>query len=788
MISLYHTLEFDRVREKLAGCASSPLGAERAQGLEPIHDEPLLATRMRQTTEMRDTLDYDQSLPMDGIHDLRPLVKQLRVGGSFLQPEELLLVLQTLGAVRRLHFYLSGRREKNAALWQIASGLIPLESLEKEIRRCIDENAVQVKDDASPELASLRKQIIRAQNHARQKMEAMVRNLGSQGMLQENVITVRNGRLVLMVKDDYKRKVRGLVLDQSASGSSLFIEPLEALEDNNHIRELQAEETREVERILRALSDKIRGALSQISTNVERLGELDLIYSQGVLSRLLQGHAPELVSEPLLAIAGGRHPLLLLRMGEKNVIPLDVTLGEDFATLIISGPNAGGKTVALKTVGLLTLMARCGLHIPALPHTRIGAIEHIFASIGDQQSIDNDLSTFSSHLESLREISEAANDHSLVLIDEIGSGTDPEEGSALAMSLLEKLTTAGALSLVTTHQSALKAFAYRTERVENGSMEFDVETLKPTYRFRTGIPGSSYAFEIASRMGLQEALIARARELVGAQKDRLEGLILELESKIQHYQTLSREAGLRETEFRGLAKLYQERSDMLKKEEKALKRKAAAEAEEILQQANAAVEQSIREIKEKNAEREAIRTAKERLSQQREKVIKEKKIVQADDTPVVINGPAAKGDYVRWEKMSGTGEVISEPDQQGRVLVRVGGVKIKAPLLELQKVSSAPQKRQTISTVMLEKPEAVKNEIDLRGLRADEALERVQYFLDEAYLAGFSEVRIIHGKGTGALRASIGKFLRTSPRVESARLGNWNEGDSGVTVVALKAG
>ena len=786
MISLFHTLEFDRVREKLAACASSPLGAEAALAIAPLADHVRLSRLMQQTTEMRDTLDYDQAVPMEGIHDLRPLLKHLRVGGSHLMPEDLVLVARTLGAVRRLHAYFSSRREKNAALWETASGLKPLQAIEKEIHRCIDENALQVKDDATPELASVRKQIARAQHHARQKMETMVRHLAAQGMLQENVITVRSGRLVLMVKEDYKRKVRGLVLDQSASGSSLFIEPLEALEDNNRIRELQSEEVREVERILRVLSDKLRDVYGDVDTNVAVLAELDLLYARGVFSRQLQGHAPELVAEPLVTIAAGRHPLLLLRMGEKAVVPLDVTLGETFHTLIISGPNAGGKTVALKTVGLLTLMARCGLHIPALPHSRIGTIEHIFASIGDQQSIDNDLSTFSSHLESLRHIAANADAHSLVLIDEIGSGTDPEEGSALAMSLLERLTTVRALALVTTHQSALKAFAYRTGGVENGSMEFDVETLIPTYRFRSGIPGSSYAFEIAGRMGLEEALIARARELVGAQKDRLEGLILELESEIQNYQTLSREAGLRETEYRGLARLYQERSDTLKREEKALKRKAAAEAEDILLQANAAVEQSIREIKEKNAEREVIRAAKERLSQQRERVVTEKKRVESEETAAIDTTPAVKGDYVRWEKMSGLGEVISEPDQQGRVLVRVEGIKIKAPLQELQKVNAAPQKRQLLSTVLLEKPEAVRNEIDLRGLRADEALERVQYFLDEAYLAGFSEVRIIHGKGTGALRSSIGKFLRTSPRVESARLGNWNEGDSGVTVVALK--
>ncbi len=423
-------------------------------------------------------------------------------------------MMQTLGTARRLHLYFASRREKTPHLNVIAARIQPREALEKEIRRCIDENTLLVKDDASPELASLRKQLSRAQNHARQKMEAMLRSLAGQGVLQENLITVRNGRLVLMVKEEYKRKVRGLVLDQSASGSSLFVEPLESLEDNNRIRELQAEEAREVERILRRIADELRAALPALELNIELLAQLDLLYAQGAFSRRLGAHAPELVNEALLDIAGGRHPLLVLRMGEKETVPLDIALGEKYHTLIISGPNAGGKTVALKTVGLLTIMARCGLHIPALPHSRIGAINQVFASIGDQQSIDNDLSTFSSHLASLKAISSSANAGSLVLIDEIGAGTDPEEGSALAMSILERLTQSRALSLVTTHQSALKAFAYRTEGVENGSMAFDVETLKPTYQFRAGIPGSSYAFEIAGRMGLSDELISRAQELV----------------------------------------------------------------------------------------------------------------------------------------------------------------------------------------------------------------------------------------------------------------------------------
>ncbi len=790
MISTFQTLEFDRVREKLAECASSELGHERALVVEPLSDENLLAERMAQTTEMRDLLDYDQALPIDGIHDLRPQVRSLRIGGSYLSPEELMPVLRTLAAVRRLRLYFVSRSEKIPCLTRIAEQLEPREAVEKEIRRCIDENTLVVKDEASPELAGVRKQLARAQSHARQRMESMLRTLAGQGVLQENLITVRNGRLVLMVKEEYKRKVRGLVLDQSASGSSLFVEPIESVEDNNRIRELEAEEAREVERILRHLADLLRAALPAIEANLELLARLDLLYAQGCFSRRLNAHPPELVPESLLHIASGRHPLLVLRMGEKEVIPLDILLGENSHTIIISGPNAGGKTVALKTVGLLTLMARSGLHIPALPHSRIGAIKRVYASIGDQQSIDNDLSTFSSHLAGLKAIAESAGAGSLVLIDEIGAGTDPEEGSALAMAILEKLTDRRALSLVTTHQSALKAFAYRTEGVENGSMAFDIDTLQPTYHFRAGIPGSSYAFEIAGRMGLAAGLISRALELVGAQKDRLEGLILELEGKIQHYDEIGRQADLRETEYRGLLKLYQERSEQLRREEKALKRKAAEEAEEILRRTNSTVESAIREIREKQAQTEAIRAAKQALESRRREVAQELEKVKAVEPPPAEesaeSGPIQVGDAVRWEKMSSVGEVVSEPDQQGRVLIQVEGVKIRAPLAELRKSSRRELRRRGGTRILLDEEAPVRNEVDLRGLRAEEAIERVEVYLDEAIMAGYSEVRIIHGKGTGALRASIGRFLRDHPRVANARLGNWNEGNAGVTVVELR--
>lgn len=785
MEAVLQTLEFDRIRERLADFAASPLGEELAGKVQPLNDIASIEESLHQTTELRSLVDFDQPLPIDGISDIRTSMKKARIAGSLLNVVELSTIADTLAVVRRLQKYFSSRKEKIPTLNRLIAKLVSVKVVETEITRSIDTATAEVKDNASAALARIRKQLARAQVSARHKIESLLKNFAAHGMLQENVISVRDGRLVLMVKEEYKRKVRGLVHDRSSSGSSLFIEPLETLEDNNRIRELQAEEKKEIEIILLSLTDLVREHLDPIALNVDVLGKLDLLYAKAGLSKALNANQPELVDDNIISIQQGRHPLLLLRMGEKNVIPLDLELGSSFRTCIISGPNAGGKTVALKTIGLLTMMVQCGLHIPALPHSRFGKIDQVFASIGDQQSIENDLSTFSSHLEDLKNIAENATSHSLVLIDEIGSGTDPEEGTALAMALLESLTDKKCLTVVTTHQSALKAFAFQTEGVENASMEFDVRTLQPTYHFRVGVPGSSYAFEIAQRMGLPKNLNERARELVGSQKDKLEGLIIELENRVQHFKELEQEANIKETQLRGLTKLYREMKEELDRNQKKIKREAAREAEKIVNEANASVERTIREIKESNAAREKIIQARQIIDSEKKKIqVIKQEVEQAD--AVINTTPITKGDYVRWEKAGTKGQVVSDKDKQGRVYLQADGAKVRVPVAELTKLSAPPKPAQRVVKVNTDHQQIKSSELDLRGLRAEEAREKVDQFLDEAILAGFQNVRVIHGKGTGRLRAQIGDFLRRHPQVQSTRLGHWNEGDSGVTVVELK--
>ncbi len=759
----FETLEFNKICEKIASCASSDLGHELAFEIKPENNSVQLLKKHNQVTELRDILDYDQYPPIDGISDIRPLLKKVRLAGSMLSPHELGQILQNLIVVRKLRHFFSAREDRISNLKEITGLLKPSAEAEKEIDRCIDITTNTVKDGASPALAGIRRQITRTQNAVRSKIAVKLKQFSEQGILQENVISIRDGRFVLVVKEEYKRKVKGLVHGQSASGSSYFIEPMDVFEDNNYIRELQTQETREIEKNLFLLTNLLREEINLLESNIHVLGELDLVFAKAVFSKQINGNQPELVDEKIISIAQGRHPLLVLRMGEKQVVPLDLELGEKFYTLIISGPNAGGKTVALKTVGLLTLMARSGLHIPALPHSRIGNITHVFACIGDQQSIENDLSTFSSHINVLGDIAEHADHNSLVLVDEIGTGTDPEEGTAIAMSLLEDLTGRKCLSVVTTHLGALKAFAFRTEGIENASLEFDAETLQATYNFRVGIPGSSYAFDIAQRMGYPVDLINKSRELIGTHKDKLEGLILDLEDKVREYKKLTTEFKLKESGLKSLQKLYTERSEALKRDEKKIKGQAVKEAEEIISQANSLIEKTIREIKEQNARREAIVKAKTIINEQKTKIkiIKKQTAEPAEKVSPISVEP---GEFVKWKNSNTTGKVISRVDKKGRVYVQLNGVKMKVPISELEK-SKDTQKKKSIFKLNVEEKQIITNEVDLRGMNSEEARETVDRFIDEALLTGFKEIRIIHGKGTGKLRIEIREYLKTpSPK------------------------
>jgi DNA mismatch repair protein MutS2 len=787
LAELYQLLEFDKIIVQMKQLAISEMASERFDDLRLSADKPAIERALTETTELRGILDHEASFPLHQLWDVRDELDSAAIEGNYLKPEALLRVTENLRTSWQVRSFLHNRISAYPNLWRHAESITNFKHIEAEIDAKIDSQSRAVRDSASPKLHQIRKEIARGEERVRRVLESQFKTYAQRGVLQDDVVTFREGRLVLPVKIENRERVKGLVHGHSASGSTLFIEPFEAVEINNDIHRLRGEEAAEIERILRALTATIRGELPAIEQNLNALVHLDFVQAKARLAKMLNGNQPALNEKNLIDISNGRHPLLLLRKGEGEVVPLNLKMGGDIKTLVITGPNAGGKTVTLKTVGLFALMTQCGIPIPAHPDSRMPIFEQIFSDIGDFQSLEQDLSTFSSHLQKLQIILERAGERSLVLVDEIGVGTDPEEGSALAVSILEELTHRGCIAMVTTHHGALKEFAFNTAGVENGSMEFDQATLRPVYRFRLGVPGSSYALEIANRLGIAEAVLSRARDLIGAEKGNVERLIMDLEQKAQESQKLANALDIEKTRLEGLTKLYKERYDAILKEEKRLKEKALAESQEILRNANAAVERAIKEIRENQAQHEAIRRAKESLAQANENVAESLgQLIESE--PENAQPTALKiGDEVLWKKQKAVGILITEPDENGRVLIQVKQVKVQVPFEELA-ASSKPQGQQKPAgsvSVVAETKSGVLPEINLLGNTLDDAVSKVDKFLDDALLAGWNQVRIIHGKGTGALRKGIAEFLETHPRVKSKKMGGWNEGDLGVTVVEL---
>ncbi|MDZ7333478.1 MAG: endonuclease MutS2 [candidate division KSB1 bacterium] len=788
----FSTLEFDRILDHLSQLAITPAGREQILQLHPLSDLSTINRLLSEVTELRDILDFDDPLPLSDLQDIRSCLRKAQIIGNFLTPEELIRVLSTCQVARKINDYFRERKEKYPHLSIIVNQIISFPSLEKAIARCIDPSTMEILDSASPQLNRLRRAIETQEQRIRKRLESLVGELSRNGYLQENLIAVRDGSLVLMVKSEHRGRVKGLIHDQSATGSTLFIEPFETLELNNQVRALKLEERREIERILTSLTDLIREQLQPLQQTMAGLAQLDFIYAKARFSQQIGGTQPGINDHNKLELVKAKHPLLVLRFDTgRPVVPLDLTMGDQFRTLVISGPNAGGKTVALKTIGLLCLMTACGLHIPADPSSNIPIVASIFAAIGDKQSIDNDLSTFSSHIADLREILEHVTQSSLVLIDEIGAGTDPDEGAALAIALLEKLTAIGCLTVVSTHQSALKIFAHETPGVENGSMEFNRDTLEPTYHFRLGIPGSSYAYEIATRWGLPSQITDRARELIGSKKNHFEKLLEDLENRLQRNRSISNELSIKQSELDGLLQLYRKKYDELIHHERELKRKAIDEARQIVQEANRAVEQAIRQIKEQQASRTAIQNAHQLIKQQQERLQQvEQQVAFSSESETSQDAQPSMdqivvGQAVLWIPYQSIGTIIGEPDSAGKVLIQTGDVKIKVPVSELRVTQLRPEASAQGKINLNFKP-AASDEIDVRGLRVDDALIAVDKFLDEAILSGLEKIYIIHGKGTGALRQAIHEFLDKNLRVKSKGFPKWSLGDMGMTVVELK--
>ncbi len=797
-------LEWNKIVARLAGLTSFAPGRERAESLAPVTHLDEARRRLAETGEARRLLDRFGEPPLAGLADIRPTLARA-ARQEMVTPEELAAMARTMTAARRLRRFLEERADDFPLLWGLAAAIGDFRDLEAEIARCVTPEG-DLADDASPTLAALRRRERDLHGRVRERLEAMVRSPSVRPHLQEPLVTLRQERYVLPVKQEHRGQVPGIVHDQSASGATLFIEPMAVVEMNNELRRLALEIAREEEAVLRRLGALVAERGEALAATAEALAGLDLALAKGRLSREMDAAAPELNDTAVIDLRRARHPLLRGR-----VVPVDVRLGEEFDTLVITGPNTGGKTVTLKTVGLLTLMAQAGLHVPAASGSRLAVFRQVFVDVGDEQSIEQNLSTFSSHLRNIVAVTRSAGPDTLVLLDELGAGTDPAEGAALAMALLEHLQAAGARTIATTHYSELKTFAYTRHRVENASVEFDAETLAPTYRLVIGLPGRSNAFEIAARLGLDGAIVGRAREIAGRRHREVEALIAGLE---KDRRALARERDLAVRDRAEAARLREEverRAEALRAKGEEALGAARREARAVVEAARREAAEAVRRLREAAAEAEAGRLparealaraegARQRLHQAGRWVAEagegfarllREAAPPREAAPLVAARP---GQTVLVRSLGLSGQVV-ETGHGGQVTVQVGAMKVTVPLADLAAAEPAPPaaSRPHLSPpsprlphLTAEKALTAATEIHLRRLTVGEALERLDKFLDDAVLAGLGQVRIVHGKGTGTLRQAVADYLRRHPLVEDFRLGGPDEGGAGVTIALLR--
>jgi DNA mismatch repair protein MutS2 len=770
-------LDYDKVVERISKLTYSESGRQTALRLAPQIDRNIIELELRKVSEAKELLIAETAIPFDGFKNITVALKKTTVENQVLTVVELLEIAATIRVSRSLKVFLAKRASQYPTVSIYHQQLFADKIVEHHINEALDERGF-VKDTASRELREIRRSMLSATEALRRKLESILRSVAKQEFLQDEIITTRDGRFVIPIKTEYKHNVPGFIHSTSSSGATVFIEPAESLELNNALRELQLREQREIHRILADLTKQIAEIREPLAVSFSALTELDVIFARGKYSIEICGNPPVISSVQCIKLSNARHPILLQHLKREKTVPLSIELGENTQTLIITGPNAGGKTVAMKTVGLLALCAQTGIHIPADSESEIFPFQKIFVDIGDDQSIENDLSTFSSHLNFLHKILEEADASSLVLIDEIGAGTDPSEGGALAAVVLQDLTARKAITIATTHHGMLKVFAHETLGMDNASMEFDQESLSPTYRFRGGIPGSSYAFELAERLGISHNLLNRARAQMGNEKTKLESLILELERQAQEYQHQLRQTAEEKKHLESMVLSYEQKTTQLKRELGTIRKKAIEEAKEIVQQAHLKVERSVKEIRESGAQREIVRSSRQVLKKLGEELEKFDSEEQATPTTTEL---IEKGDVVRIRDGHEKGEVLEIHEKHAIVLC--GNARLRIAMTDLHK-EQKQQKQYSSSSIVTTAPEA-KNEIDLRGLFGDDAITQVQTFLDNAYASGLHRVDIIHGKGTGALRKRIGEFVKTYPHVKAFRLGEWNEGGTGVTVVEL---
>ncbi|UOE93382.1 endonuclease MutS2 [Alkalihalobacillus sp. LMS39] len=776
-------LEYEKMKEQLYEHVSSSLGRLKIKELTPSTDKEEILIWLEQTYEATKVLRLKGQIPLGGIFDIRASVKRAEIGAS-LNAAELLEIASTSYGARRLKKFIEEMIEDEVELpllGDIVQVIIPLTDMEREIKQCISDNG-EVLDSASPQLRGFRQQIRSLESGIRSKLESITRSQSSQKMLSDAIVTIRNDRFVVPVKQEYRGSFGGIVHDQSASGATLFIEPQAVVTMNNQLRAAKMSEAKEVERILHELTGKVAEFVDELLLNVDALGELDFIFTKARYSHKIKAVQPKLNDQFSISLFKARHPLIPI----EEVVPIDVDLGQSYSSLIITGPNTGGKTVTLKTIGLLTLMAQSGLHIPADEGSEMAVFKTVFADIGDEQSIEQSLSTFSSHMVNIVEILKHVDHESLVLFDELGAGTDPTEGAALAIAILDDVYRRGARVVATTHYSELKGYAYNREGAMNASVEFNVETLRPTYRLLIGVPGRSNAFAISRRLGLEESIIDLAKSQITKETNQVENMIASLEeskkssdAELEEARHIRKEAEqLRTDLIRQMEGLEQEKAKVLEEAEN--------QAEEAVKKAKQEAEQIIKELRTLQKESHAIKEhklieAKKRLEEATPSLQQGKK----QRKPKKVEVEVRPGDEVKVLSFGQKGIIVDKINER-EFQVQIGIMKMKVAKDDIQPLETVKKKEPKPLATIRGNDVHVKPELDLRGERYEDAMLKVEKYLDDALLAGYHSVSIIHGKGTGALRKGVKELVKKHPHVKHAKDAAANEGGLGNTVVEFK--
>ena len=787
------TLEYNKIIDKLTEFAGSALAKEMCRNLQPSTDLYEIQALQKETSDALSRIYQKGAVSFRGVRDIRGSIKRLEIG-AIIGINELLSICSLLEVCSKVKAYSRNDRDSDFedSLEAMFQALQPLTPVSSEIRRCIASEE-ELNDDASPALFKIRRSMRQINDKVHAQLQTMV-NGSARTYLQDAVVTMRNGRYCIPVKAEHRGQIPGMIHDQSSTGSTLFVEPMAVIKLNNDLRELELKEEKEIEMILATLSARCGEETEALRDDLDLLTKLDFIFARAQLSRSMNGTQPDFNEEGRILIKKGRHPLL----DKKKVVPIDIQLGKDFELLIITGPNTGGKTVSLKTVGLFTLMGQAGLHIPAFDHSELSVFHEVFADIGDEQSIEQSLSTFSAHMTNTVSILKEADDRSLVLFDELGAGTDPTEGAALAIAILSNLHRRGSRVMATTHYSELKVFALSTPGVENGCCEFDVETLRPTYRLLIGVPGKSNAFAISQKLGLSQDIIEEAKTHLTKQDEDFEDLLADLEQKRVTIEQERDQINSYKEEIRELKQRLESKQEKLDLSRDKILREANEQARNILQEAKDYADTTIRNFqkygkaagvsakdmeKERGKLREKMSTVDKKLSAKNAAPKKSHKQLTSKDLHI--------GDSIKVLSLNLKGTVSTLPDAKGNLFVQMGILRSQVNIRDLEKlddtvITGGNFSKTGSGKIKMSKSASVSTEINLLGKTVDEAIMELDKYLDDAYIAHLPSVRIVHGKGTGALRKGVHNYLRRQKHVKSYRLGEFGEGDAGVTIVEFK--